>query len=84
MRDKPYGRDRIGSKFAAAEHWLIGEALPRVYEKHFGERFSYTRDKETGVISGPSIRFIIEVLLIMKVNTPRDGKMFGRTRSNIT
>lgn len=77
LRDKSYSRDRIGSKFAAAEHWLIGEALPRIYEKHFGKKFGYSRDKEAGVISGPSIRFILEVLSIMKVDTPRDGKPFG-------
>jgi hypothetical protein len=76
LRDKPYGLDRIGSKYAA-EHWLIGEALPRVYTQYFGDEFGYSRDKETGVPSGPGIRFMLEVLSIMGVTTPRDGKPFG-------
>jgi hypothetical protein len=76
LRDKSYGLDRIGSRNAAA-HWLIGQALPGVYEKYFGRKFAYSRDKITSMPSGPGIRFILEVLAIMKVNTPRDGKLFG-------
>ena len=77
LRDKPYGLDRIGSTYAAAEHWLIGQALPRVYTKYFGDEFGYSRDTVTGDPSGPGIRFILEVLSIMGVTTPRDGKPFG-------
>jgi hypothetical protein len=77
LRDEPYGLDRIGSTYAAAEHWLIGEALPRAYTQYFGDEFRYSRDTETGDPSGPGIRFILEVLSIMGVTTPRDGKPFG-------
>jgi hypothetical protein len=76
LRDESYGLDRIGSRYASA-HWLIGEVLPKVYTRHFGDKFGYSRDKETGDPSGPGIRFILEVLSIMKVTTPRDGKPFG-------
>jgi hypothetical protein len=76
LRDKLYGLDRIGSWNAAA-HWLIGKALPRVYEKYFGREFAYSRDKITNMPSGPGIRFILEVLATMKVNTPRDDRPFG-------
>ena len=72
LRDKPYGLDRVGSTYAAAEHWLIGEALPRVYAQYFGDEFGYSRDKVTGDPSGPGIRFILEVLSIMGVTTPID------------
>jgi hypothetical protein len=74
LRDNSYGLDRIAPP---ATHWLLGKALPRAYEQHFGKQFAYTRDKEVDVISGPAIRFILEVLLTMKVDTPRDGKPFG-------
>ena len=74
---EPYGLDRIGSTYAAAEHWLIGQALPRVYTKYFGVEFGYSRDTVTGDPSGPGIRFILEVLSIMGATTPRDGKPFG-------
>jgi hypothetical protein len=74
---KRYDQDRIGSRPAAAEHWLIGEALPEAYQKHFGKRFGYSRNKVTGEISGPAIRFIRAILSLMKVNTPRDDKPFG-------
>jgi hypothetical protein len=76
LRDKSYGLDWIGSRNAAA-HWLIGKTLPGVYTQYFGKTFGYSRDKVTGEPSGPGIRFILEVLAIMKVNTPRDGKLFG-------
>jgi hypothetical protein len=77
LRDKLYGLDRIGSMYAAAEHWLIGQALPRVYAEYFGDEFGYSRDTQTGDPSGPGIRFILEVLTIMKVMTPLGGKPFG-------
>jgi hypothetical protein len=77
LRDKLYGLDRIGSMYAAAEHWLIGQALPRVYAQYFGDEFGYSRDTQTGDPSGPGIRFILEVLKIMKVMTPLGGKPFG-------
>lgn len=76
LRDKSYGRDRIGSRYTPA-HWLIGEALPRVYTQYFGNEFGYSRNKMTGDPSGPGIRFILEVLSIMGVTTPRDSKPFG-------
>jgi hypothetical protein len=76
LRDKSYSLDRIGSRNAAA-HWLIGEALAGVYEKYFDRKFAYSRDKITNMPSGPGIRFILEVLEIMKVNTPRDDRPFG-------
>jgi hypothetical protein len=76
LRDKSYGLDRIGWWNAAA-HWLIGKALPGAYEKFFGRKFAYSRDTITNMPSGPGIRFIIEVLETMKVNTPRDDKPFG-------
>jgi hypothetical protein len=63
--------------YAAAEHWLIGQALPRVYAQYFGDEFGYSRDTQTGDPSGPGIRFILEVLKIMKVMTPLGGKPFG-------
>jgi hypothetical protein len=75
-RDKFYGLDRIGSR-NAAEHWLIGKALPDVYTRYFGDKFGFSREKTTGIPSGPGIRFIGEILLIMGINTPRDGKPFG-------
>ena len=77
LRNKRYGLNRIGSTYAAAEHWLIGEALPRVYSQYFGDEFRYSRDTETGDPSGPGIRFILEILSIMGVATPRDDKPFG-------
>jgi hypothetical protein len=70
-----YVRGRIESR--SAESWLIGEALPGAYTQHFGDIFGHSRDKDSGVPSGPGIRFILEVLSIMKVTTPRDGKPFG-------
>ena len=76
LHDKSYGLDRIGSRYTAA-HWLIGEALPGVYTQYFGNEFGYSRDKMTGDPSGPGIRFILEVLSIMGVTTPRDGNPFG-------
>jgi hypothetical protein len=42
LRDKPYGLYRIGSKYAAAEHWFIGEDLPRFYTQYFGDEFGYS------------------------------------------
>ena len=76
LREKSYALGRIGSRYGAA-HWLIGEALPRVYAQYFGGKFGYSRDKDSGVPSGPGIRFILEVLQTMKIGTPRDGKPFG-------
>ena len=73
LRDRALGRDRIGSR--SAEHWLIGEALPRVYTEHFAERFSMSRDTVTKKPGGPGVRFIGEVLSIMGVCN-RDGKPF--------
>jgi hypothetical protein len=75
VRDKPYRRGRIES--LKDERWLIQKVLPIVYTQHFGEKFGFSRDKTTGIPSGPSIRFIQEVLSIMGVKTPRDGKPFG-------
>jgi hypothetical protein len=75
VRDKPYRRGRIES--LKDERWLIEKALPEVYRQHFGEKFGFSRDKNTGIPSGPGIRFIIEALSILGVNTPRDGKPFG-------
>jgi hypothetical protein len=76
VRDKSYGFDRIGFWNSAA-HWLIGKTLPAVYARYFGRKFRYSRDKETGDPSGPGIRFILEVLATMKVNTPLGDKPFG-------
>jgi hypothetical protein len=76
LHDKSYGLDRIGSRNAAA-HWLIGKALPGAYEKFFGRKFAYSRDTTTNMPSGPGIRFILEVLAIMNINTPRDDRPFG-------
>ena len=73
LRDRVFGRDRIGSR--SAEHWLIGEALPRVYTEHFAQKFGRSRDKSTKKLGGPGIRFIVEVLSIMKVHT-RDDEPF--------
>jgi hypothetical protein len=73
LKSESFGANRIGTR--SAEHWLIGESLPEIYEKHFGP-FGMSRDKETGIPSGPGIRFIVEVLSIMGVVT-RDGKPFG-------
>lgn len=70
-----YVHGRIESR--SAESWLVGEALPRAYTQHFGDAFGYSRHKNTGVPSGPGIRFILEVLSIMNVTTPRDRKPFG-------
>lgn len=73
LPDKSYRRGRIGAQ--SPEHWLIGEALPKVYTRHFAEKFGMSRDKATGKPSGPGVRFIVEVLSIMGVCT-RDGKPF--------
>ena len=73
LRDRAFGHDRIGSR--SAEHWLIGEALPKVYTEHFAQKFGRSRDKSTGKLGGPGIRFIVEVLSIMKVRT-RDDEPF--------
>ena len=76
LRDKSYGRGRIRSRNAET-HWLIGEELPRIYEQHFSEQFGYSRDKVTGIPIGPGMKFILEVLSIMDITTPRDGLPFG-------
>ena len=73
LRDRAYGRDRIGSR--STENWLIGEALPKVYSKHFGQKFGRSRDQSTGKLGGPGIQFIVEVLSIMGVRT-RDDEPF--------
>ena len=74
LRDRAFGRDQIGSR--STEHWLIGEALPRVYTEHFAQKVWYvTRHSRQEKPGGPGIRFIGEVLSIMGVRT-RDGEPF--------
>ena len=76
LRKKSYGLGRIGSQLGSPENsWLIGEALPNVFEEHFGRPVRMSRDYSTGKPSGPGIRFIVEVLSIMGVVT-RDGRPF--------
>jgi hypothetical protein len=60
----------------SAESWLIGEALPKIYERHFGRPFRISRDRATRQPSGPGIRFIISVLSVMEVVT-RYRKPYG-------
>jgi hypothetical protein len=74
LQDRSYSLGWNGHP--SAESWLIEDALPKIYEQHFGRSFRMSRDKLTGLPSGPGIRFIIEVLSIMGVLT-RDGKSYG-------
>jgi hypothetical protein len=60
----------------SAESWLIGEALPKIYERHFVRPFRISRDKATGQPSGPGIRFVVSVLSVMGVVT-RYRKPYG-------
>jgi hypothetical protein len=60
----------------SAERWLIGEALPKIYERHFVRSFRISRDKATRQPSGPGIRFVVSVLSVMGVVT-RHHKPYG-------
>jgi integrase len=76
LRKEAYGLGRIGSQSGSPENsWLIGEALPKVFEAHFGQKFGMSRNKKTKKPDGPGIRYIVEVLSIMGVVT-RDGVPF--------
>jgi hypothetical protein len=74
LKSNWFGADRIGGP--SAEHWLIGKALPEIYENHFGKALGFSRDKLTNMPIGPGIRFLKESLSIMGVLT-EDGKPFG-------
>jgi hypothetical protein len=76
IRDESYRRGRIES--LTAEHWLIGEALPRIYSQHFSSEIGLARNKKTNRPDSPGIRFIVKVLSIMRV-LDRDGKPFEPT-----
>jgi hypothetical protein len=60
----------------SAESWLIGEALPKIYERHFARPFRISRDKVTRQPGGPGIRFVVSVLSVMEVVT-RYRKPYG-------
>lgn len=60
----------------SAERWLISEALPKIYERHFARPFRIARDKATRQPSGPGIRFVVSVLSVMGVVT-RYRKPYG-------
>jgi hypothetical protein len=80
LRKKSYGLGRIGSRLGSPENsWLIGEALPKVFEQHFGQLCGMARDKSTKKPNSPGIRFIVEVLSIMGVRA-RDGVPFKSGR----
>ena len=55
---------------------MIGDALPEIYRQHFGRSFGMSRDKLTGLPTGPGIRFIVEVLSTIGVLN-RNGKSYG-------
>ena len=76
IQDKSYRRGRIES--LTAEHWLIGEALPRIYSQHFCGKVGLARNKKTKKPDSPGIRFIVETLSIMGI-LDRDGKPFEST-----
>jgi integrase len=70
LQAESYGLGRIGSRLGSPENsWLIGEALPKVFEQHFGQPCGMARDKSTKKPSSPGIRFIVEVLSIIGVVT---------------
>jgi hypothetical protein len=75
-RDESYRRGRI--EWLTAEHWLIGEALPRIYSQHFGSEIGFARNKKTKKPDSPGIRFIVEVMSMIGV-LDRDGKPFEPT-----
>jgi len=76
LREKSYGLGRIGSPLGSPENsWLIGKALRKVFEEYFGRKFGMSLNKKTKEPSSPGIRFIVEVLSIMRVVT-RDGVPF--------
>ena len=86
LRAESYGLGRIGSRLGSPENsWLIGEALPKVFEQHFGQPCGMARDKSTKEPNSPGIRFIVEALCIMGVRA-RDGVPFkpGRVEYYIT
>jgi hypothetical protein len=62
-RDESYRRGRIES--LTAEHWLIGEALSKIYSQHFASEIGLARNKKTKKPDSPGIRFIVEVLSMM-------------------
>jgi len=76
LRKKSYGLGRIGSQLGSPENSsLIGKALPKVFEEHFGRPFRMSRNYLTRKPDGPGIRFIVEVLSVLKLVT-RDGMPF--------
>jgi hypothetical protein len=76
LRKKSYSLGRIGSQLGSPENsWLIGEALPNVFEERFGRPFRMSRNNLTRKPDGPGIRFIVEVLSVLGVVT-RDGMPF--------
>lgn len=53
----------------SAESWLIGEALPKIYERHFARSFGMSRNEVTRQPDGPGIRFVVSALSVMEVVT---------------
>jgi hypothetical protein len=74
LKSNWFGADRIGGP--SAKHWLIGETLPEIYKNHFGEELGFSRDKLTGMLIGPGVRFLVESLSIMSVLN-EDGDPFA-------
>ncbi len=48
-----------------AEAWLITEALPSIYEKHFGREFGYSGSSKAG--PGPAIEFVRACLAALDI-----------------
>lgn len=68
---------------ASPEGWLIGRALPEIYERHFGRRFGISKPhRSKGNPSGPGVKFILASLecLGIKKTSSAVAKMYERFR----
>jgi hypothetical protein len=69
----------------SAEQWLIGFALPKIYERHF-KKFGISKpDPKTGKPFGPGIRFIQACLQEIGVDKSADAieKHWRRSRQTM-
>jgi hypothetical protein len=69
--------EKVGRKRLALSpaDWLMGQKLPEIYGRFFGEAPGRSRDKD-GAPSGPCVRFIGASLREMQI-TKRDGTPYA-------
>jgi hypothetical protein len=86
--------DELGFARRGAFEWLVGERLPKTFEKHFGKQAGFSRNPRTKTVGGPYIRFVQSALKNLSISN--GGKPYsaesiaraythakaGRTRKN--